>query len=181
MPEVTPFPSELLPGGISLWETPVEASPHTGSRRAAEREAVNRLIRECFGPEVTLAHDPDGAPRLDPAPDSTWISISHSPTTAWLAVSTAGPVGIDAELPREQLKRVAQRFLAPTEAALSPDLDGLLDLWTAKEAVYKAALTPGLDPRVIVVDNDMATLPDGREFRLSYLRRGLTLALPAEK
>lgn len=178
MPEVTPFPPELLPAGISLWQTPVEAAPRTGSRRAAEREAVGRLIRECFGPKISLGHDPDGAPYLEPHLEGVWISISHSPTTAWLAVSTAGPVGIDADLPREQLTRVAPRFLAPQEADLSPDAGMLLDLWTAKEAVYKAALIPGLDMRRIVVDKDLATLPDGRKFRLHYLLSGLTLAMP---
>ena len=177
MPEVTPLISPRLPAGVDVCYTPIDAPSRTPRRREAEREAVARLIEWRFGRDVSLGHRDSGAPVLLP-PSDVAVSISHSLTEAWLAVSRRGPVGIDAEHPRPQLQRVAPRFLSPREAASTPSLARLLLFWTAKEAVYKAAATPGLDMRHIEVDPEAltATLPDGRRFLLAPLAPGLTLA-----
>lgn len=118
--------------------------------RKAEREAVAALVRERFGPDVTLQHTPDGAPYLPGF--SGHISVSHCADMAVIAVSDE-PVGIDIDTHRPQLMRVARRFLTPREQAaidsrgeMTDDarINLLLRYWTAKEAVFKCAAIPSL-------------------------------------
>ena len=118
--------------------------PPEGTRREAERAAVAALLEHAL-PGAVLSHTADGAPVIEGGP---YISISHSRTHAALAVCSGAPVGIDIETQRAQLARVAPRVLSEAEMAVygvSPE--GLLQAWTLKEALYKAALTPGLDFR----------------------------------
>ncbi len=118
--------------------------PAPAPRREAEKAAVAALLARAL-PGAVLRHTADGAPVVDGGP---FISVSHSRTHAALAVCPHAPVGIDVETPRAQLARVAPRVLSEPEMAVygaSPE--GLLQAWTLKEALYKAALTPGLDFR----------------------------------
>lgn len=107
-----------------------------------------------------IGHFPDGAPFLFGIPSR--ISITHTdhlyavatlpktPEADLARFSKRTALGIDAEpLNREQVKRVRERFLSEEEFALVPadDLERLIIAWTAKEALYKAAMTPGLDLR----------------------------------
>lgn len=117
--------------------------------REAERFTAETLVRKALGEDVTICHDPDGAPfamtsgggRL-----SGYVSISHSSSNCALAVSDF-PVGIDLEAPREQLRRIASRFLTPAERKSMQEpysIVRLLEMWTAKEAVFKCASIPSL-------------------------------------
>lgn len=143
------------------------------------RQAVNELIRRRFGEEVRPVHDADGAPRLVGA--DAEISISHSRRFAALMVSFEGRCGVDIEEPRlEQLTRVRAKVLTPAELEAGIDL---LAAWTAKEAVFKAAGTPGLGLSMIdtLSEPGFARIPDGRRFRLSTVVTPdytLTSALP---
>ena len=107
-----------------------------------------------------IGHFPDGAPFLFGVPSR--ISITHTdhlyavatlPKTPEADLACFSPrtaLGIDAEpLNREQVKRIRERFLSEEEFALAPadNLERLIIAWTAKEALYKAAMTPGLDLR----------------------------------
>lgn len=133
--------TERIFGDVRVLVCPL---PAEGSRREAEKAAVARLLEYAL-PGAVLAHTPHGAPIVAGGP---FISISHSRTHAALAVCAAAPVGIDIETMRGQLPRVAPRVLSDAEMAVygvSPE--GLLQAWTLKEAIYKAALTPGLDFR----------------------------------
>lgn len=116
------------------------------TRYEAERHAINSLIRQALGDGVTLTHLPSGAPRLEGSDMS--ISISHSTHYAAIALSPAPQIGIDIEEPRTQLRKVATRVLSDPELEAYSISDSLLlQAWTLKEALYKAALTPGLDFR----------------------------------
>lgn len=99
-----------------------------------------------------VAHTPEGIPFLevqgggdDPLPS---ISVSHSRSLVAVAVAPSGcPVGVDAETTGRdrQLRRVAPRFLSGAQLPRwSADPAMLLRAWTLKEALYKAALTPGM-------------------------------------
>ncbi|MDE5685898.1 MAG: 4'-phosphopantetheinyl transferase superfamily protein [Paramuribaculum sp.] len=146
--------------------------PDGRPRQAAERAVIAGLIRTVFGPEAACGHNPDGSPFV-----KGWqgcpISVSHCNGRAALAVSCDGrPVGIDIETPREQLRRIASRFLSPPEAKRYASSDSLLlKAWTAKEATFKCALSPGLVVGKINVDleNNIASTPDGRRFRLFFM------------
>ncbi len=135
------------PGNIKLRIMPIQ--PLCGlSPRQAEQSAVATLTREIFGPEAIIRHHPDGAPYIQGY--GGHISISHGAGIAAIAVSDSAPAGVDVECWRQQLHRVAAKFLSRAElAAWSASPDALLRAWTIKEAVYKAALTPGLPLRAI--------------------------------
>lgn len=131
------------------------------SRRECELRASARLITEAFGPDAKLDHTENGAPFIADRPE-TAISLSHCESYCALALGHSdAAIGIDIEIPRRQLLRVAPRFLAPSEISATElhsieqaGLSFLLKLWTIKEAVYKAALTPGLGLAEIVTADD---------------------------
>lgn len=107
-----------------------------------------------------IGHFQSGAPFL--YGEDTRISITHC--QGMFAVATLAPVadadlskfdektalGIDAErTDREQVLKLRERFLNEDELRMIPADNLLLNLqaWTIKEAVYKAALTAGIDFR----------------------------------
>lgn len=143
------------------------------------RQAVGSLIRTQVGTDVRLVHDDDGAPLL--IGSALNISISHSRNYAAIMLDASSRCGIDIEEPRlDQLERVRTKFLTPAELAAGVDL---LTAWTAKEAVFKAAGTPGLGLSMIdtLSTPGLALLPDGRRFRLQTVTTAeytLTTALP---
>ncbi len=131
-------------GVCNLYVTALD--PAVTSRREGERDAVARLIRHVFGDEAGLGHHESGVPYVEGFEGH--ISISHSRSVVCLAVAYEFSPGVDVEEPREQLRRVAPRVLSDDEMAVyGHSMSLLLRAWTLKEALYKAALTPGLDFR----------------------------------
>ena len=131
---------------ITLGVTPIEADPDR-TRTEREHAAVGDIIARFFGADARVGHRDSGAPYLVGREDIN-LSVSHSRDYAAIAFSTRHTIGVDIEQWREQLLRVAPRVLSESEMAVygvSSDL--LLRAWTMKEALYKAALTPGLDFR----------------------------------
>lgn len=125
-------------GAVRVLLAPLPAAP---TRREAELEAERLLL-----PGVAIVHDADGAPRVEGSAEA--ISISHSRTHIAIAIGGEAPLGIDIETPRAQLRAVAPRVLSAEELEVyGAAPDGLLRAWTLKEALYKAALAPGLDFR----------------------------------
>lgn len=111
-----------------------------------------------------VGHFTSGAPFLFGSPCR--ISITH--TDHFLAVASLpktpeadlsqfalrSALGIDAErLDRNQVLKVRERFLSPSELSMigSEDLEANIIAWTAKEALYKAALCEGLDIRENII------------------------------
>lgn len=100
---------------------------------------------------LRFERDSDGKPRLA-APFAQWhFNLSHSRDWVALALSAAGPVGIDIESHRREndLAAIARRFFSAAEnAALGPSLESDLRdphwlarffaIWTLKEAHAKA-------------------------------------------
>lgn len=133
---------------ITVFCLPVaETTEENSSRRTRERAAVAEIVARVFGQAARIGHYPDGAPLIEGREEN--ISVSHSTRTAALAVSTGkAPIGIDIELYRSQLDRVAPRVFSPDELPYYSESEHrLLTGWTLKEAIYKAARTPGLDFR----------------------------------
>lgn len=131
---------------ITLGITPIEADPGR-TRTEREHAAVGDIIARFFGVDARIGHRDTGAPYLVGREDIS-LTVSHSRDYAAVAFSTRRTIGIDIEQWREQLLRVAPRVLSESEMAVygvSSDL--LLRAWTMKEALYKAALTRGLDFR----------------------------------
>lgn len=135
--------------GIELWLLPLD-----GRGRIAEREAVARLFRELLG--TTEGHTPDGAPYAV-GRDDVSVSVSHGAGYAVLAMSrdtTLSP-GVDIEYAGRvgQLQRIASRFISVADdSTLTP-----CQIWTAKEAAYKAFGRRGLPLLDILVGRGTVT------------------------
>lgn len=174
-PAAAPSPSVATTSTAATAPSPATTSTPQ-SRREREQSARRRLVAAVLGDGVEISHHPDGSPYIAapvsaPFATSTTsparpISISHSPSTLALAVATTPSItiGIDVEAPRQQLERTASRYLSTDEKSRLATLvdsaeriDFLLRCWTAKEAVYKAARTPGLPLAAIVTDRDFLT------------------------
>lgn len=123
-------------GPVELYSVEMEeTAPGGPTRRELEREAVRRLVRAAFGPEAVLEHRADGSP-IVAAAGELQISVSHSRHLAVLAVAPTA-VGVDIEEPREQLLRVAGRFMTADEQRNYPTPELILKAWTLKEAAFK--------------------------------------------
>lgn len=111
-----------------------------------------------------LGHFANGAPFL--FGQLTRISLTHTdhllavatlPKTPEANLAQFAPrtaLGIDAERAnRQQVLKVRDRFLSDTEKELVPaeDIEANIIAWTAKEALYKAAMTEGLDLRTDII------------------------------
>ena len=101
---------------------------------------------------VWLSGDTDASPTVH-------VSLARAAGRLALAVTTAGPVGIDLESVSDVARAsVAAVLLSPTETDAMRALPGgatevaLADLWTAKEAVLKAAgVGLRVDPRDLTI------------------------------
>lgn len=168
-------------GTARVYAEPVGRPDAPGGRRDAERSAVMAIVRGLFGADAAVGHRQDGSPVLE-CEDAPEVSVSHCRTMAVLAVGASARIGVDVEEWREQLRRVAPRFLSEEEKSLVQSDDALLRAWTVKEAVYKAANRPGLSLADILWHGDEA-LACGRRFRLTFAGRfplAVTLAEPIE-
>lgn len=118
-----------------------------------------------------IDHFPNGAPFIDGYPGR--ISVSHTtnffvvaslpktPETNLEVFSTRAAMGVDAEkLDRTQVIKIREKFLSDQEMDLisEDDLTANIIAWTAKEALYKTALTPGLDFRSSIIIKQLPTI-----------------------
>lgn len=127
-------------GDIAVLTAPIADGP--GPRRERESRAVRGMLEEYFGCPVTVGHRESGAPYLEGRREH--VSISHSAVQAVVAVSAHDGFGVDTETLRPQLERVKDKFLSAVDLPQCVTLRDLCRAWCAKEAVYKAAMTPGL-------------------------------------
>ncbi|MDE5773358.1 MAG: 4'-phosphopantetheinyl transferase superfamily protein [Muribaculaceae bacterium] len=110
-----------------------------------------------------IDHTETGAPLLEDMDQR--ISVSHTgrflcvaqlprtPEADMHRYSPRSAMGIDCErTDREQVLKVRERFLSEHELEMIPseDVEQNILAWTCKEALYKAALTPGLDFRAAI-------------------------------
>ncbi len=105
--------------------------------------ATRKLFMEAGIAPVNLSHDPDGIPRLE---SGQMLSISHTRNHAGIALGNKA-LGIDLEVYRPKIKRIATRFLHFNESfALEGNgtVEKLTLIWTAKEALYKALKQKGI-------------------------------------
>ncbi|MBP3943474.1 4'-phosphopantetheinyl transferase superfamily protein [Sphingobacteriaceae bacterium WQ 2009] len=88
---------------------------------------------------IDCPSDANGKPYLANFPQK--ISLTHSFDYAAVMISNTGECGIDMELVKTKVERIAHKFLKPEELAfITHDEQRILQLyacWSAKEAVYK--------------------------------------------
>lgn len=144
-------------------------------RHVAEQQTLRLMVKELFGADAIYSHRPDGSPVIENADSPASISVSHGADKVVIAISTARAVGVDIEAPRPQLLRVAHKFMAETE--IDRSLPDLLQAWTIKEAIYKAADTPGL-PLIEIPASTGAVEAAGFIFNVTVIEESdFTLAL----
>ncbi len=96
--------------------------------------SVRQLLKRAGYTSAALQYDIFGKPHLE---DGKCISITHSHQFSAIAIGDK-PLGVDIELERPKVHRIASKFLHPTE--LTPDASDRIRTtqWCIKEAAYKA-------------------------------------------
>ena len=106
--------------------------------------SVRGLLQAADLSDDDLYYDDFGKPFLN---NGQFISITHSHDRSAIIVAPH-PVGIDIELRRPKILRIAHKFcpgISPKLNNLVPDsVDQYTYVWTAKESIYKMASMPGL-------------------------------------
>lgn len=160
----------MNPGTVSIHlVTPADTSSHTdcgcltetdhqraasfrfredAARWIACRAALRRILGEAIQlppHRVPLVLTEFGKPVLPPPFDFLHFSLSHCNDLALVALSIAGPVGVDLEpvARASELAGCEATFCHPAEIKMLPSEPAtrhlrLLEIWTAKEALLKA-------------------------------------------
>ena len=106
--------------------------------------SVRHLLRSFGYTDQDLYYDDYGKPHLK---DGKHISITHSFTFSAVIISTK-EVGIDIEMQREKIGRIAPKFIDYEFQYLNPNSDcyvrRLTVIWGIKESLYKLFATPGM-------------------------------------
>lgn len=107
--------------------------------------SVRMLLQEAGYTDFDLHYTADGKPYLE---DGKHISITHSYGFSAIIISSRN-VGIDMELRREKVVKIADKFIEPEFEFLDPmHLDDytrrLIVIWGVKEAVFKMISREGI-------------------------------------
>mgnify|MGYP000029107721 FL=1 len=106
--------------------------------------SVRHLLRDFGYTDQDLYYDENGKPHLK---DGKHISITHSFTFSAIIISDA-EVGIDIEMQREKIGRIATKFVDYEFQYLDKESDcyvrRLTVIWGIKESLYKLFATPGM-------------------------------------
>ncbi len=95
--------------------------------------------------DADLWYDAMGKPHLR---DGNFISITHSHNFAGIIIAKSKKVGIDIEMQRDKILRIAHKFTPIEEYRTLANTDALIRkltiVWGCKEALYKIYAQPGL-------------------------------------
>lgn len=152
------------PDQVELWLTRCGSLPLAGPLPSAleprkqqrlQRRFLLRLLLGAYlgrpGRDVRLVRNARGKPRLAPELAATGLrfSLSHSGDWLLVAVGSGASLGVDLEVPRTMRRAtdIARRYFCAAESRRLESLArpererAFLRLWTAKEAMVKAAGT----------------------------------------
>lgn len=128
-----------------LWER-IELTPHcqnrfNGMKSELHRKAflsIRHLLAGYGYVDSDLVYDENGKPHLR---DGNFISITHSHNFTGIIISTTEHVGIDIEMQRDKILRIAHKFTPfeeyKTLANTAAIVRKLTIVWGAKESLYK--------------------------------------------
>mgnify|MGYP001027049362 CR=1 FL=1 len=106
--------------------------------------SVRHLLAEAGYTDHDLYYDSQGKPHLT---DHKYISITHSYTFSGIIVSDE-KVGIDIEMQRDKILRIAHKFTPLEEYSTLANADAVIRkltiVWGAKESLYKLYAQEGL-------------------------------------
>lgn len=120
----------------------------TGMRSELHRRgflSIRHLLAEEGYVDRDLFYDEVGKPHLK---DGRFISITHSHEFTGIIISQFDEVGIDIELQREKILRIANKYTPLEEYRTVANVDALVRkltiVWGAKESLFKIYAQPGL-------------------------------------
>ena len=108
--------------------------------------SVRKLLQQAGYSDFDLYYDDSGKPNLL---DQKFVSISHSHEFSTLIISDQ-KAGIDIEMQREKIIRIADKFVNNKDSLRSRDsntqeyIKKLTVKWGAKEAIFKIRNEPGI-------------------------------------
>ena len=106
--------------------------------------SVRHLLREFGYTDQDLFYDENGKPHLK---DGKHISITHSFTFSGVIISD-NEVGIDIEMQREKIAKIAKKFVEYEFEYLDTEAEDYINkltvVWGIKESLYKLFATPGM-------------------------------------
>lgn len=107
--------------------------------------SIRHLLKEASYTDFDLRYDEAGKPHLK---DGKFISITHSHHFTGIIISEAEEVGIDIEMQRDKILKIAHKFTPIEEyktiANVSALMQKLTIVWGAKESLYKIYAQKGL-------------------------------------
>lgn len=105
---------------------------------------ARHLLMDLGYTDLDLYYDNNGKPHLK---DGKCISITHSFLFVGVIVSDA-EVGIDIEMQRDKISRIAPKFIGYEFNYLKKDSENYINeltiIWCIKESLYKLFATPGM-------------------------------------
>ncbi len=131
----------------------VNLTPHCKTRFESMKSELHRrgflsirhLLHEAGYTDQDLYYTENGKPHLK---DGRFISITHSYNFTAIIVSDDTEVGIDIEMQRDKILRIASRFTPLKEYHTLANEDALIRkltiVWGAKESLYKIYGVKGL-------------------------------------
>ncbi len=107
------------------------------AKRELEKAATRVLLTQLLGtPVFTLAYHATKKPFL--MDRSEHISISHSHDKLAIIINEKENTGIDIELLRDKVIKIRHKFLSGMEMDFAKEnIEKLITIWAAKEAMYK--------------------------------------------
>lgn len=139
-------PEDELSEGIVL--TPHCQNRMDGMKSEAHRRAflsIRHLLALTGYIDSDLFYDDMGKPHLK---DGNHISITHSHNFTGIIVSETDEVGIDIEMQRDKILRIAHKFTPIQEYRTLANTDAIIRkltmVWGAKESLYKIYAQKGL-------------------------------------
>lgn len=128
-----------LTQGISLTEN--SQTRLNGMRSELHQKgflSIRHLLKEIGYTDTDLSYDSYGKPHLK---DGNYISITHSFNFSAIIFSTLQSVGIDIEMQRDKIVKIARKFTPIEEYRTIANHDALVSkltiVWGAKESLYK--------------------------------------------
>lgn len=107
--------------------------------------SIRHLLKQAGYTDFDLRYDEVGKPHLK---DGNFISITHSHHFTGIIVSEADEVGVDIEMQRDKILKIAHKFTPIEEyktiANVSALTQKLTIVWGAKESLYKIYAQKGL-------------------------------------
>lgn len=113
------------------------AASNIGLKRELEKAGARFVLGSMLaGESFKLGYTPENKPFLE---NSEWfISISHSHDRLVIALNREEETGVDIELVRDMVLKIRHKFVSEMEMGFTgEDVERLITLWAAKEAMYK--------------------------------------------